>query len=377
MTVFRSTLEKNLGWFILIVLTMGCVLVMRPFVSALIWAGILSFSSWPLYRRLLSMVGERNTLAALIMTAGLALVILLPFTLIGFTLTDQAKELIVAARQWIDAGPPAPPQWLARFPLIGKRLVDTWQSAAVDSAKFLALLRRLVEPATAHVVGLGLAIAAGLIRVALSLFICFFFFRNGAATARRLSAGVSRIGGARAEYLLNLAGSTVRGVVYGVLGTALIQAVLAGIGFLVAGVPGAAVLALLTLFVSLVPMGPPLVCLAPALWLYHQGSTGWAVFIMVWGFAVGSIDNFLKPWLISRGGATPFLVILFGVLGGAIAFGFIGIFLGPTLLAVGYRIVQEWFAQKPLPEGALAEPQLSPSPEAISDLTKPEYLRNN
>ena len=133
---------------------------------------------------------------------------------------------------------------------------------------------------------------------------------------------------------------------YGVIGTALIQAVLAGIGFLIARVPGAGVLALLTLFFSLIPLGPPLVALPAALWLHHQGSTGWAIFIMVWGVAVGSIDNFLKPWLISRGSTTPFLLILFGVLGGAIGFGFIGVFLGPTLLAVGYRIVQEWFAQK-------------------------------
>src|SRR5687768_10121150 len=374
MTPFRSGLEKNLGWFILMLLAAGCIFVMRPFFLALLWAGILSFSSWPLYRRLLAAVGQRNTLAALIMTAALALVILLPFTVIGFTLTDLARELMLAAQKWIDAGPPAPPDWLQRVPLIGKRLVDIWQSASADSAKFLALLRRLIEPATAHLVGIGLAIAGGLIRVALSLFICFFFFRHGVATAQRISAGFSRIGGARAEHHLNLAGATVRGVVYGVLGTALIQAVLAGIGFLIAGVPGAAVLALVTLFVSLLPMGPPLVCLVPAFWLYHQGSTGWAVFIMVWGFAVGSIDNFLKPWLISRGGATPFLVILFGVLGGAIAFGFIGVFLGPTLLAVGYRIVQEWFAQKPVPEEDMPASHAS---EDVSSLAKAEVLRNN
>ena len=374
MTPLRSTLEKNLGWFILILLAFGCVFVMRPFVLALIWAGILTFSSWPLYRRLLTALNGRNNLAALIMTGSLALLILLPFTVIGFTIADQGKELMLAARKWIDQGPPAAPEWLRRLPLIGNRVIEAWQSAAADSAKFLALLRRVIEPATAQLVAIGLAIAGGLVRVALSLFICFFLFRNGAAMAQRLSAGVSRIGGARAEYLLNLAGLTIRGVVYGVLGTALIQAVLAGIGFLIAGVPGAAVLALLTLFVSLLPMGPPLVCVVPAVWLYHQGSTGWAIFIMVWGFAVGSIDNFLKPWLISRGSVTPFLVILFGVLGGAIAFGFIGVFLGPTLLAVGYRIVQEWFAQT-------SPPAISPAPPEtdaeVVALAHADYLRNN
>ncbi|HEX7862270.1 MAG TPA: AI-2E family transporter [Verrucomicrobiae bacterium] len=368
MIALRSTLEKNLGWFILILLALGCVFVMRPFFLALLWAGILTFSSWPLYNRLLNRMNGRNTLSALIMTCCLAVVILLPLTIIGFTVADQGKELLIAAKKWIDSGPPSTPEWLRRLPLIGSRF------ETADSEKVLALLRRLIEPATAHVVGVGLAIAGGLVRVALSLFICFFLFRNGAATAQRLSAGVTRIGGARGEYLLNLAGMTVRGVVYGVLGTALIQAVLAGIGFLIAGVPGAAVLALITLFVSLLPMGPPLVCIAPAFWLYHQGSTGWAVFIMVWGFAVGSIDNFLKPWLISRGGATPFLVILFGVLGGAIAFGFIGVFLGPTLLAVGYRIVQEWFAQKPVSEDVSPLPE---TPEPIPALATVDFLRHN
>src|SRR5687767_821996 len=135
MTPFRSSLERNLGWFILMLLAAGCVFVMRPFFLALLWAGILSFSSWPLYRRLLAAVGQRNTLAALIMTAGLAIVILLPFTVIGFTLTDQARDLMLAAQKWIDAGPPAPPDWLERVPLIGRRLVDIWQSASADSAK--------------------------------------------------------------------------------------------------------------------------------------------------------------------------------------------------------------------------------------------------
>jgi predicted PurR-regulated permease PerM len=286
----------------------------------------------------------------------LALLILLPFTLIGFTLADHVKELTIAAGKWIDAGPPAPPEWLNKLPLVGQRMTETWQASMADNARFFALLKRFLEPARTGLLALGAALAGGLIHLALSLFICFFWFRNGMKTAERLNAGLIRIGGERAEFLLNLAGSTVRGVVYGVLGTALIQAVLAGIGFLIVGVPGAAVLALITLFLSLIPLGPPLVSLPAALWLYHQGSTGEAIFIMVWGFGVGSIDNFLKPWLISRGGTTPFLLILFGVLGGAMGFGFIGIFLGPTLLAVGYRIVQEWFARRPRPESPAPAP---------------------
>jgi predicted PurR-regulated permease PerM len=160
--------------------------------------------------------------------------------------------------------------------------------------------------------------------------------------AGRLTSMVGRILGERGQYLLDVAGKTVRGVVYGILGTALVQAVMAGVGFLIAGVPGAALLALLTFFLSVVPVGPPLVWGPAVLWLFQQGSTGWAIFMLVWGFGVSTVDNLVKPWLISQGSNLPFLLILFGVLGGVLAFGFIGVFIGPTLLAVGYRVVTEW-----------------------------------
>jgi predicted PurR-regulated permease PerM len=135
---------------------------------------------------------------------------------------------------------------------------------------------------------------------------------------------------------------TIRSVVYGILGTALVQGVVAGIGFLIARVPGAVLLGVLTFFMSIVPMGPPLVWIPATVWLYQHDSTGWALFMLVWGLGVSSVDNFVKPWLISQGSTLPFILIFFGVLGGALAFGFIGVFLGPTLLAVGFRVIQDW-----------------------------------
>jgi predicted PurR-regulated permease PerM len=159
-----------------------------------------------------------------------------------------------------------------------------------------------------------------------------------------LIVGVEHIGGERGRHLLTVAGNTVRGVVYGILGTALVQAVMAGIGLVIAGVPGAAVLALLTFFLSVVPVGPPLIWLPASIWLFQQGSTGLGIFMLIWGIGVSSVDNVIKPWLISQGSDMPFILIFFGVLGGALAFGFIGVFLGPTLLAVGFRLLEEWFS---------------------------------
>ena len=121
-----------------------------------------------------------------------------------------------------------------------------------------------------------------------------------------------------------------------------VQGGLAGVGFAIAGVPGAALLGLLTFFLSVVPMGPPLVWIPATIWLFHQDSAGWAIFMLVCGVGVSSIDNFVKPWLISQGSNLPFILIFFGVIGGALAFGFIGVFLGPTLLAVAYRLIEKW-----------------------------------
>lgn len=351
MTKLPTNLERNIGWIILLVLFGGCLLVLRPFMSALLWAVVLCFSTWPIYGRLLKLLGNRHTLAALAMSLGMILVVLLPFVLVGATLADSVKEFAAATRQWIEAGPPAPPAWLAKIPAVGQPATEYWQSLAADTTKLWQEAQRFIEPVTAVLLKAGFALGSGLFQLALSIFIAFFLFRDGLSAAGRLTSGVERIGGERGRHLLTVAGNTVRGVVYGILGTALVQAVVAGIGFLIAGVPGAGLLALLTFFLSVLPVGPPLIWLPAAFWLFHQGSMGWGIFMVIWGVLVSSVDNVVKPWLISQGSDMPFILIFLGVIGGALAFGFIGVFLGPTLLAVGFRLVEEWIAtRRPEPE---------------------------
>ena len=347
MNPLRPKLEQNLGWIILALLLGGCLLVVLPFVSALLWAVVLSSSCWPLYRRLVKLLRGRQTLAALCMALAMICVILLPFVIVGATLAENVNELTTATRRWMDAGPPAPPEWLGKVPVVGGQAAEYWQSLAADSAKLIEAAKPLIERVSGGLLKVGLGLGRGLIELALSILIAFFLFRDGGVAADRFGNAVERIAGERGRYLLEVAGNTVRGVVYGILGTALVQAVMAGIGFLIAGVPGAGVLALLTFFLSIVPVGPPLVWLPAALWLFHQGSTGWGIFMLIWGVGVSSVDNVVKPWIISQGSAMPFLLIFFGVIGGALAFGFIGVFIGPTLLAVGYRLVQEWASFNP------------------------------
>lgn len=344
METSQRRLERIISGIAALVLVGGCLLVLRPFVSALLWAVVLCFSSWPIYSRFRKLVGGRRTLAALLMTLGMILVILLPFVIIGAAVSDDVRDLTAAVRGWIETGPPAPPDWLGRLPLVGSRAVAYWQTLATDSTKLAAEAKRLIAPASAFLLMIGKMLVSGLLELTLSILIAFFLFRGGESAAEKFVIMVERVADARGRRLLDLAGSTVRGVVYGILGTALVQAVMAGIGYLIAGVPGAGMLALLTFFLSVVPIGPPLIWVPAALWLFHEGSTGWAVFMLVWGIGVSSVDNVVKPWLISQGSDMPFLLIFFGVLGGALTFGFIGVFLGPTLLAVGYRIVTEWAA---------------------------------
>jgi predicted PurR-regulated permease PerM len=347
MTRSDQRLEQNLGRVAMVLLLLGCLVVIRPFSSVLLWSVVLCFSSWPIYQKLLKSVGNRRTIAALAMTLGLVLVMLMPFLIVGGKLGSNVKELAAATRTWLDEGPPAPPGWLERVPGIGKWASDYWQGLSGDSTKLFEESKRFIEPASAWLLKASLAMGRGVLEMGLSILVTFFLFRDGQAIAERMQAGAHRLGGEQGRHLLEVAGKTVRGVVYGILGTALVQAVTAGVGFIIAGVPGAILLALLTFFLSVVPMGPPLVWLPAALYLFHHGSTGWGVFMLIWGLGVSSVDNVVKPWLISQGSDMPFLLILFGVLGGAMAFGFIGVFLGPTLLAVGFRLVEEWASAAP------------------------------
>lgn len=340
-----KSLEKYMAWAALLLLLVGCFYILKPFVSALLWAAVLCFSMWPIYARLLKIMRGRRTLAATVMSIAIIVVLLLPFIIIGASLADNVKDLSGAIHTWASSGPSAPPKWLENLPWVGDRAADYWTTMANDSGKLMEKLKQLIQPVSGALLAGGIVLGRGLFELTLSVFVAFFFFRDGEAAAKHLRWGVERIGGERGQKLLLVAGQTVRGVVYGILGTALAQAVMAGVGFLIAGVPGAALLSLLTFLLSVVPMGPPLIWIPAALWLFHSGSNGWGIFMVIWGIGVSSLDNIIKPWLISQGSAMPFILILFGVLGGAIAFGFIGVFLGPTLLAVAYRLIQEWVAR--------------------------------
>ncbi len=343
-------LENLITLAALVLLVLGCLTVLAPFVSALLWAVILSFSTWGLFERLLAVLKARRSLAAGLMTCVLAAILIAPVALIAVQLGDNVNHLTRAVTHVLDAGLPAAPTWLNQIPLLGKYVIELWESLRVDPAlptigglDVVAWLQARATPISQWLFERGVDLGQALLQLSLSVFAAFYLYRDGVSVAARFRAGMERIAGQRAQTLIDLAARTVKGVVYGILGTALAQGGAAAIGFSIAGVPGPLLLGLLVSFVSIVPAGPPLVWIPATLWLLHENLPGWAVFMAVWGvFVISGIDNFVKPYLISQGTSLPFLLVLLGVIGGLLAFGFIGIFLGPTLLALGYTLIREW-----------------------------------
>ena len=326
----------------------GCMLVLWPFLTALVWAAILVSTAWPAFLWLDRSVGKRRTLAACLMTLLVTVVLLGPIVAVALAMADNVAELGRAAAALAKDGLPDAPSWLATLPLVGQPIHDYWQQFAHDSQRLMAELESFAKPAQAAALAAGRVVGKGVLDMTISVFLAFFFFLHGEALASRLRIALERVTGVRATYLLGIVRGTVTGVIYGILGTGLAQGVLAAIGFTVAGVPGAVLLGGVTFFLSVVPVGPPLVWGGAAIWLFQQGQPGWALFIVAWGFfLVSTVDNVIKPFIISRGAKLPFAVVLLGVLGGLLAFGVIGAFLGPTLLAVGYRLATEWTAVEP------------------------------
>jgi predicted PurR-regulated permease PerM len=345
---------EQLRWLAaLAVLVVGCFIVLRPFLSAILWAVILCFSTWPAYAWLLRRLGSA-AIAGIAMTILIAGAVLLPFLLIGHSLARDVAVVAAMAGRLVAEGPPAPPVWIQDLPVVGLWLHDYWVSVKSDSATLAADLRAPIAQARNWLLKTGASLGQGLIQVALSLFIAFFVYRDGDALGRRLSTTTERFVGPRAKGLIELAGDTTRGVVYGILGTALAQGALAALGFYVAGVPGALFLGLLTFMLSFIPMGPPLVWLPAAIWLIVSGDYFWGTALFIYGAGVISlVDNFLKPYFISRAGKLPFLLVLLGVFGGILAFGLIGIFIGPVLLALGFSLAKEWSTARNAPEAAV------------------------
>ncbi|MBS1189999.1 MAG: hypothetical protein H6R10_1791 [Rhodocyclaceae bacterium] len=348
-----DTSPRRLAQIALVTLLIaGCVAVLWPFIGAVLFAVVLWMCTWPLYTsRILPLAKGGRTRGATLMTVLLILVILLPMVFLSGGVVTGVDALIAKARPYIENGLPAdPPAFVAQLPIVGSEIEASWHRIAGSREEMNALLRQFVDPARRTALSLGGLVANGLLQLVLVVFVAFFLYRDGEAIDRALGTGARRLGGELGEKMLELTRGTVNGVMLGLVGTAAAQGAVALIGFLIAGVPGAMLLAFATFFLSLIPAGPVLIWGGAAAWLYNQGQTGWTIFMVLYGvLVISSIDNFVKPILISRGAGISILLIALGVLGGVMVFGFIGIFLGPVLLALGHALAADWTAEEVTP----------------------------
>ncbi|MNO60065.1 putative inner membrane protein [compost metagenome] len=346
--------DRLLLRILLLSLLAASLWVLAPFWSALFWAAVLAFASWPLMRGLTRLLGGREALAASILTLGWIVLVALPLTWMGFGLVDRMREAVELVKNLQVSGLPPPPEWMARTPMIGGRLIGLWNSVDQQGAAAFAALKPYMGQVGNWVLARSASIGAGIFELVLSLVLIFFFYRDGPRLEKFAYSMLERLIGDPAEHYLELIAGTVQRVVNGVIGTAAAQAVLACIGFMIAGIPGAIILGALTFVCSLL-MVPPLIWGPATAWLFFQGDYGYGVFLAFWGFfVISGVDNILKPYLISRGGNLPLVIVLLGVLGGLISFGFIGLFLGPVLLAVVYNLVNDWIASPKRPSPPVA-----------------------
>ncbi|HYD18200.1 MAG TPA: AI-2E family transporter [Patescibacteria group bacterium] len=331
------------GLTVVTLIIIGCLIILLPFFPAILLSTIFTLATWPAFEWIQAKVKNRTVLASVLMTLLLAACFIAPLIIIGTSIADNYQKVYQGVLGFLQNDSSETAASLGSVKYVGPYLEKGWVMFSSDKARMTETLQEYAKPTSAVLLRMGSTIGYGMLDITLGVIISYFFFRHGTHVAVRIRALSERFGGEYGKKLLAVTTNTLIGVVYGILGTALLQGVVAAIGFLIADIPGATFLGLMTFFLSLVPMGPPLIWGPAALWLFSEGETGMAIFLALWGaLVVGSIDNFMKPYFISRGSDLPLLLVLLGILGGMGAFGFIGLFIGPTLLALAYAMVIEW-----------------------------------
>jgi predicted PurR-regulated permease PerM len=325
------------------IILIGCLIVLSPFFPAILLATILTLATWPAFNWLNKKLKNRTALASFLMTCFLAFCFVFPLVIIGTSIADNFTKVYSAVQNSLRGNTEDTLKTLENVPYVGKNLTQFWTLIASDKERLSNALQEYAAPTSQKLIGLGAAIGHGVLDITLGVLIAYFFFRYGSRVAVRIDNLIERFTGEEGKRVLLVAEKTLIGVIYGILGTALAQGALAAFGFWFVDIPGATFLGLMTFFLSFIPMGPPLLWIPAAIWLYTEGNTTLAVFLVLWGaLIISSVDNFLKPYFISLGSNLPLLLVLLGVLGGMIAFGFIGVFIGPTILAVAYSLMIEW-----------------------------------
>lgn len=326
--------------------------VLAPFLGAFIWATMVVVATWPLMRRVEAACGGRRRIAVAVMSLALLAVLILPLGIALQAIFDHADDFVALIEKVPDVRLPPAPDWLAGVPLVGERIAAAWNDLASEgTADLMAKLQPYVRAVGSWFAQQAGGFALVLLQFVLIVILAAVLYAGGeswAGWARRFG---QKLAGEQGDRMVVLAGSAIRAVALGVVVTALVQSALGGIGLAIAGVPFAAVLTAIMFVLCIAQIGPLLVLLGAAAWGFHILGAGWGTFLLVWALVVGLLDNFLRPLLIKRGADLPLLLIFAGVIGGLIAFGVVGIFVGPVVLAVAYTLLDDWVSVAPIDGG--------------------------
>jgi predicted PurR-regulated permease PerM len=333
-------------------LLFGVAQILRPFVTAILFGTILVISTWPLRQWVVQRGVSRGLTTLLFLVAALAILVV-PAVVIAPRLSARVTVGIQTAQAYI-ASTPETPAWLARLPLLGPRAEALWSQAVAAEGD----LREIAKPYATQVgnwlVDFARAFAESILQVILSLAVATMLWLRGDVLKEVSQDIAERLGGEFGLKMLNTAAGAVRGVAYGVVGTAGIQAVAMTLGLFVAGVPNATLLGFLSLLIAISQIGVLLVLVwgGAAWWLFSSGEFGWGVFMLAWGLFVSTVDNVIRPWLVSFGAPMPLTLVFLGVFGGFIAFGFLGLFIGPAFMAILYALLDAWRHRPKVRSGA-------------------------
>ena len=323
------------------------VWIVAPFLPAILWAGTIAVATWPVLLRLQAMLGGRRWAATTVLSLILAVGFFIPLLMVVGTIVQHAGDAADLARDISANGLPAAPAWLESIPVVGKRAAAEWTAvAALDAAAVRERLEPALRVATRWLVGSAGGLLQLVLQVILTTVITALIYFNGEKVAGGVRAFFHRLGGEGAESLVLLAGNSARAVARGVVVTAVLQALLTGVALGVAGIPGAAILGGLALVLCLAQIGPLFILAGAVAWLYWSHQTTAAIVLAVVSLGLVSMDNVIKPILITRGAKLPLLLVFVGVVGGMLTFGLIGIFIGPVVLAVCWTLVQAWVSEE-------------------------------
>lgn len=322
--------------------------VLLPFMAAGVWAAMIVVATWPLLLALQKALGGSRTLATLLMTLAIVLLLIVPLWLAITAIIDHSDSVSAWVKALVADGVPPAPGWVSDLPVVGDRITQTWNELASHGTS--ELFREYVGPHLAQagqwvlgqVGGLGGVLISFFLMAALSA-VMYSQGEAGAQLVRRLG---ERLGGPSGRAAVTLTAQAIRSVALGVFVTALVQSLLGTLALGVAGIPYAGFLGAVMLLLCIAQIGPSPVLVPAVIWMFWQGdSMGWSIFLAVASTLVIMLDNFLRPWLIRRGADLPLLLVLLGVIGGLLTFGLIGIFVGPVVLAVTYTLMMAWLAQ--------------------------------